>query len=366
MERIGEDILTYIFKKIPNRDDQKSFSQVSKQFLNVACFPAYTLHINFPNALYVILPACPNIREFVCSKPLSNDHMEFLVKWCPKLTCLYLGSGQDLDHQADYEPPAEFDFDDSGLCTVARGCKLLFDVDLSGRLHVGDVGVCRLVRSNELLCGLVLERCVGVTDKSLGAIAEAGCLDSLNLRGCYKITDLGLKYLASGKLKKTLKLIALAGCDRISDDGVFHLKQMAELGDLDLSKCGVNVTDSGILSVSEISNIKKLDLSWLINVTDTSLFTIASTCLKLKTINFSGCVLITGEGLRAFAHHPTLEALDIFSCCNISWEDVVLIGLTCMRLNRLGLSSRMTSPAANTNFWCFRFWADYILIRWND
>ncbi|GJZ44223.1 leucine-rich repeat, cysteine-containing subtype protein [Tanacetum coccineum] len=176
---------------------------------------------------------------------------------------------------------------------------------------------------------------------------------------------MGLKYLASGKLKN-LKRIALAGCDRISDDGMLHLKQMAELGDLDLSKCGVNVTDTGILSVSEISNIRKLDLSWLINVTDTSLFNIASKCSKLEVIKISGCEAITGEGLRAFAHHPLLKTFDIFSCYNITWEDVVSVASTCMRLKCIRLSTRMRSPGANTNFWYLDFGANGIFIDWKD
>ncbi|GJZ64612.1 leucine-rich repeat, cysteine-containing subtype protein, partial [Tanacetum coccineum] len=140
--------------------------------------------------------------------------MEFLAKWCPKLSLLYLGSGQALEHQVDYEAPNEFDFDDSGMCIVTCGCRFLLDVDLSGRLHVG-----------------------------------------------------GCRSLLPCKIKQNFITF------RINNNIIFEA--------------------------------------------------------------------ITGEGLRAFAHHPTLETLKIFSCHNMSWEDVVSVGSTCMSLKRLGLSGRM-------------------------
>lgn len=97
---------------------------------------------------------------------------------------------------------------------------------------------------------------------------------------------------------------------------------MVNLTHLSLSNCGVNITDFGILTISQIPNINVLYLSWLINVTDTSLSHIASNCKTLKYMYLEGCDGITSEGVRRFAHHPTLKHLALFSCRNIPWEDV--------------------------------------------
>ncbi|PWA70960.1 Zinc finger, C2H2 [Artemisia annua] len=97
---------------------------------------------------------------------------------------------------------------------------------------------------------------------------------------------------------------------KITDNGIFNLQRMTRLTRVNLSKCGDNVSDSGILGLTQIPYIRILDLSWLINVTDTSLIYIASMVLKLKLF-FFGCEAITGEGLHAFAHHPTLEDLKL-------------------------------------------------------
>ncbi|PWA70961.1 Leucine-rich repeat, cysteine-containing subtype [Artemisia annua] len=340
MERIGEDELTAIFSKVLDRNDKQSFSKVSKQFLKVVCFRIRRLHSEFLDMLYVILPESPNIIQFRCTKQLSNAHMKLLTKCCPNIQRLDLSSRQDSNAHTQ---PTGFDFDDDGLCAVANACSHLRYVKLSRRLHVGDVGIVSLVRSCKKLEDLDLERCVGVTDESLKAIGEAGCVSFLNLRGCSLITDLGLE---------------------ISDNGISHFKQMVGLDYLDLSKCGTNVTISGILAVSQIPNISRLNLSWLINVTNTSLSDIASTCRKLEVISFSGCEAITGEGLRAFAQHPSLKYLDMYFCYNFSWEDVVSVASTCIRLVRLGLSKRMKELAPNevmdyVDFGHRRCWIDW-------
>ncbi|GJR97654.1 GDP-fucose transporter 1 [Tanacetum coccineum] len=208
MERLGSDELISIYEKLHKRHDRESFSQVSKNFLKAR----------------------------------------------------YSSSEENLDHAADYE----FDFDDEGLCAVANACGHLYDVKLSGRLHVGDLGVVSLVRSLRNLRHLELARC--------------------------------LEYLANGDLKNCLKYLYLAECVRISD-------------------------------AAKIQNIKTLRLCWLINVSDTSMFEIASNCLKLNRVDLAGCETITSEGLRALAYLPKLSNLRLHSCHNISWEDVTYIGI---------------------------------------
>nr|GFA77490.1 hypothetical protein [Tanacetum cinerariifolium] len=210
-------------------------------------------------------------------------------------------------------------------------------------------GKCGKLKKN--LKRIALAECDRISDDGLRAFAHHPTLKTFD---SYNISWEDVVSVASTCMR--LKCIGISTRMRspgantnfwISDDGMFHLKQLAELGDLDLSKCGVNVTDTDILSVSEISNIRKLDLSWLINVTDTSLFNIASKCSKLEVIKISGCEAITDKGLRAFAHHPTLKTFDSY---NISWEDVVSVASTCMRLKCIGISTRMRSKLVNDRY----------------
>ncbi|GJY36141.1 leucine-rich repeat, cysteine-containing subtype protein [Tanacetum coccineum] len=364
MKRLGDGELIQILDKIDSRNDQVSFYQVSKQFLRAACFYLRKLDSSFPDLVKDVLSAAPNIIDFEMSKPLSNAHMKLLAKSCPKLRYLYLHLEEKYDSQrADYEP-GECDFDDDGLCAVANACNDLDIVTLEGRLHFRDAGLFALVRSCKNLRSLDLKRCVNVTDETLKVIGEAECLYHLDVQGCHLISDLGLKHLANGKLKYSMEVLNLSECNRISDDGIIYLRQMPSLSILDLSKCGVNVTDSGVVAIAQSPSIKGLKLSWLINVTDISMFCIASMCLKLTAIHLNGSEAITPKGLHAFAHHKKLVEIELFACHTISWKDVEAVANTCKKLRYLGLSRKIKTPSPEASFVYSFFGGQQCMIEW--
>ena len=187
MEQLGYDNLISICNRIHDLHDLKSFSEVSKQFLKAACIRRRRLEVSFTGLLTDILPASPNLSYIRYSKPLSNMHMKLLAQSCPKLIDLNLGLPlkKNLDTKVDYES----DFNDDGLCAVANAYIDLISLSLRRRLHVGDLGVVSILRSSKNITSLDLARCIKVTDESLKAIGEANRLRSLNLQGCYLITD---------------------------------------------------------------------------------------------------------------------------------------------------------------------------------
>nr|GEZ09898.1 hypothetical protein [Tanacetum cinerariifolium] len=184
--------------RIHNRHDLISFSEVSKQFLKATCIRRWYLKVSF-TVLNDILPASPNLSSIQCSKPFPNKHMKLLAQSCPKLRILGLALEKNLEPKVDYES----DFDDDGVVSILRSSKNITSLDLG--------------------------RCVKVTDESLKAIGEATRLRSLNLQGCYLITDLGLKYLATGDLKNSLMSLYFNECVKISDTGCIYLGQMVHL-----------------------------------------------------------------------------------------------------------------------------------------
>ncbi|PWA43359.1 Leucine-rich repeat, cysteine-containing subtype [Artemisia annua] len=357
MELLGDDELLSIFDKVHDDRDRISFYRVSKQFLKVACIRLQRLPILSPHLLKYILHASANMVTFKCDKPLSNTYMELLARSCPNLKRLWLNS-----EEGDFQ----FDFDDDGLCAVAKACSRLSGVELYGRLHVGDIGVDCLVRSCKDLRNLILSRCARVTDESLKSIRELNSLQRLDLEGCL-ISDMGLEYMAKADLKNNLMSLSLDECDKISDIDISHLKQMVNLTRLSLSNCGVNITDSGIFTLSQIiPNIEVLHLSWLINITDISLSQIARNCKKLKFIELRGCEAITGKGVRCFAHHPRLSSLYMSSCYNIFWEDVESVASTCRNLEHIELSRRIKTPMPNATLQELLIQGKQLIIWWRD
>ncbi|PWA54546.1 Leucine-rich repeat, cysteine-containing subtype [Artemisia annua] len=349
MEPLGYDELLLIYDKIHNVHDRKSFYQASKQILKVACIHLRELDIGFPDLLKDVLPSSPNMVKFKCNKRLSNTYMELLARSCPNLRDLRLGIEEDLDpHKAAYEL-GEFDFNDDGLCVVVNACSRLNEVDLSGRLHVGDVGVASLLQSCTGLTYLNLSGCASITDELFKLIGKSWSLRHLCLGGCM-VSDLGLEYIAKGNLRTCLQKLHMDKCDNISKNGISSLKQMKELTDLKLSNCGVNITDSEILALSSIKTLEYINLSWLIDAANISSSHMDSSSMEPSVVNLAGCKTLTSVGLCSFAHHPRLKYLSLFSCHDVSWKDVEYVVSTCKSLVYIGLSRRIKTPMPKEGF----------------
>ncbi|GJT46134.1 leucine-rich repeat, cysteine-containing subtype protein [Tanacetum coccineum] len=228
--------------------------------------------------------------------------MKMIAESCPNIEHLDLSKWLD-------QKVGKLEFDDVGLVAIANACGHLVNVNLSGRLGFREIGIGSLVRSCKKLTTLIIGNCVTVTDKSLKMIREATRLEKLDLQGCYMISNLGLEYLANGKLKHCLETLYLNSCDRITDNGIIHLKKLASLRTLGLSRCGANITDYGVVALCELPNLEILHLDFLINITDISLLEIGRKCLNLLWINLSGCQTITSVGLRCFFGHQRLSKL---------------------------------------------------------
>ncbi|GKC38342.1 leucine-rich repeat, cysteine-containing subtype protein [Tanacetum coccineum] len=271
--------------------------------------------------------------------------MKLIADSCPNLKNLMLSIDQNLDPEVD-----KLDFNDVGLQKVADACIHLFYVNLSGRLRFTEIGIGSLIISCKNLRTLILKDCVNVTDKTLKIIAEATRVNALTLEGCNLITDLGLEYLANGDLKHSLHTIYLGKCDKITDNGIIHLKKLVTLRSLSFLMCRGKITDYGIVALFELPNVQSLYLDYLFNITDISLLEIGRKYFEITSISLDGCQRITGVGLRAFSGHRHLSELGLFSCYKISWEDVQLIALTLPSLRLIRLSRSMKKPMPKAGY----------------
>ncbi|KAF7817120.1 F-box/LRR-repeat protein 4-like [Senna tora] len=333
MSRLGDDELGLILSFICDHNDRKSFSQVSKHWLRVEGLTRSSIRLLEPHSLPTLITRFPNLRKFESSKPISDHHLLILAQTCPKLELINLNFR--LKHgMPDYfdEPSCFEDVGDDGMCALAAGCHRLFQVSLRRRKNIANAGIVSLSNSAKHLRHLDLSWCNLITDDALEAIGAAKSVAVLNLQGCSLITDFGLAYLALGSPSKSLKKLVLAECDRITDSGVCLLQKISGLEELNIAECGPKVTDTGCLAISEIQTLRKLNLSWMVNVSDTTVIALAEHSKKLETVDFTGCELISGAGFRAFANHGSLEVIVLASCYNICADDVEYTVLRCKSL----------------------------------
>jgi len=186
------------------------------------------------------------------------------------------------------------------LRDVINGVDNLESLNLSGCFNVTDVGLGHaFVKDLAQLTSLNLSLCKQITDSSLGRIAQSvRNLDTLNLGGCSNITSSGLLLLGWGLRK--LKKLSLRSCRHVSDMGIYQI-------------CGSNPDeDNGMLQ------LETLDLQDCQKLSDQALKYISDGLNKLKSLNLSFCSCVTDTGLRYLAKMPSLDELNLRSCDNIS------------------------------------------------
>ncbi|XP_039165725.1 F-box/LRR-repeat protein 4 [Eucalyptus grandis] len=313
MSVLGFDELSLILQRVAS-PDRKSFSEVCRQWLRVEGLSREGIRVLEPDLLRCFLPRFPNLAKFECSKVLTDAEADFVARTCLKIESLNLSRKQPRD--ASWDSGERSDADDlgsDGLCALAGGCPRLSEVLLRRRKNVEDVGVVSLVERAKNLRTLDLGWCSLITDQSLEAIGRANCVRTLNLEGCSKISDAGLAYLASGSLARTLKKLVLA------------------------EYCGPRVTDNGGIAIAAIKSLRKLNLAWLINLSDTTLFAVAEKCENLASIDLTGCELISGAGIRAFENHSCLDTLVLANCYSVNVHDLEQMVLGCQSLQNMVL-----------------------------
>lgn len=187
-----------------------------------------------------------------------------------------------------------------GLGDVFRNVSKLQSLNLSGCYNMSDTGLNNaLSQSYPSLTELNLSLCKNITDASLGKIANSlRNLESLELGGCSNITNMGLHVVSWG-LKK-LRRLDLRSCWHVSDQGIAFL-------------AGTAADDCGT------PKLEHLGLQDCQRLSDEGLRHLAQGLSEsLRSINLSFCVLITDSGMKHVAKITSLRELDLRSCDNIS------------------------------------------------
>ena len=165
---------------------------------------------------------------------------------------------------------------------------------------------------------------------------------SLNLSGCYRLTNEGIKHLAKihtldlhncnitddcVKYLENVHTLNLSGCRKIIK-GSEHL---GKVHTLNLSGC--SIVDEGI---KHLGNVHTLNLSKCNIITDEGIKHLGN----VHTLNLSKCNIITDEGIK---HLGKVHTLDLTSCSKVSDEGIKHLGkvhtLFCDNITNKGIDS---------------------------
>ncbi|KAJ8382020.1 hypothetical protein SKAU_G00027980 [Synaphobranchus kaupii] len=206
------------------------------------------------------------------------------------------------------------------LSYVIQGMPNIESLNLSGCYNLTDNGLGHaFVQEIPSLRVLNLSLCKQITDSSLGRIAQyLKNLEVLELGGCSNITNTGLLLIAWGLHR--LKSLNLRSCRHVSDVGIGHLAGMTRSA------------AEGCL------NLEYLTLQDCQKLTDLSLKHISKGLTKLKVLNLSFCGGISDAGMIHLSHMTSLWSLNLRSCDNISDTGIMHLAMGSLRLSGLDVS----------------------------
>ncbi|XP_076067616.1 F-box and leucine rich repeat protein partner of paired [Oratosquilla oratoria] len=206
------------------------------------------------------------------------------------------------------------------LRDVVCGVPTLTSLNLSGCFNVTDEGLNTAFTTEcPSLTHLNLSLCKQITDNSLGRLAQQlQNLEVLELGGCSFITNTGLLLIAWGL--KRLKSLNLRSCCFVTNQGIAYL-------------AGQNQE-----SAEGTAALEDLGLQDCQKLSDEALRHVSMGLHNLKSINLSFCASITDSGLKYLARMPNLREINLRSCDNISDIGVAYLSEGGSRITALDVS----------------------------
>nr|CAB3462824.1 unnamed protein product [Digitaria exilis] len=170
---------------------------------------------------------------------------------------------------------------DEGLTHIGKSCPKLRDIDLYRCGSISDDGVIQIAQGCPMLESINLSYCTELTDRSLMSLSKCTKLNTLEIRGCPRISSAGLSEIAMGC--RLLSKLDIKKCCEINDVGMLYLSQFSHaLRQINLSYC--SVTDIGLLSLSSICGLQNMTIVHLAGITPNGLIAALMVCGGLTKV----------------------------------------------------------------------------------
>jgi F-box/leucine-rich repeat protein 2/20 len=276
-------------------------------------------------SLMALAEGCNNLLSISLSgcEMITDVGISWLANGCKKLTQLNIANCSKVSN--------------AGLRCIGEECHQLRKVVLNNVKKISDAGIRFLANGCSKLehlhaSGLYLladgvHREFGLEGiQSLGVSLSSMSIRSLNLQGCFQISSVSLKTIAS---MINLEFLNLSGCTLLTCEGMVKIANSCKyLSHLSLARCGDCITNDMIHRISpNLLSLKSLDLSYCEKVGKLALKGL-SYCTSLISLNLSGCISIVNEGILAlgegrFKHG--IQELNLSKCYRVDDASIAWI-----------------------------------------
>ncbi|GJN07190.1 hypothetical protein PR202_ga24998 [Eleusine coracana subsp. coracana] len=173
---------------------------------------------------------------------------------------------------------------DEGLTQIGKSCPELRDIDLYRCGDISDNGVIRIAQGCPKLESINLSYCTGITDRSLISLSKCSNLNTLEIRGCPRVSSSGIAEIAMGC--RLLSKLDIKKCFEINDVGMLYISQFSHsLRQINLSYC--SVTDIGLLSLSSICGLQNMTIIHLAGISPNGLIAALLVCGGLTKVKLN-------------------------------------------------------------------------------
>lgn len=280
------------------------------------CDAFFESHVAQWSSLRVLcLSSCDSLTDAGVASILANlPRLNVLRAWnCHRITALPFAVVNRFYHLKELCLSGCEELGSDAFTKPAWALQCLETLGLAGCVLVDDCTLSALQHMPGLR-DVNLYGCSRITDEGLRLMCNGQhSLSELNLGGCHLLTDLGLRYIVSSGSRWTLRGLNLFRCAQVTDAGLQHVASMAHLRVLSCGFCSL-VTDEGVVLIAAaLQHLTFLSLIGCLKLTDVSL-TSLSVLPKLRELYVCCCPKLTVEGALALRRIETLTAVDFSGC----------------------------------------------------
>jgi hypothetical protein len=216
------------------------------------------------------------------------------------------------------------------LCKcIAEHCQYLEKLSIVGCAQTSNTGVSAVLRHCNLLSDLSIRGCTLITHDAFTLISSGQTLTSLNLAGCHRISGDGLLSI----VKQCNQLTSLnAHAIKLTDA---HMEVISRTLAPSLTMCDISnanpfgisspLTDHSLTALARCQQLHTINLQGSGRLTDGGLQLLLGACRDLQRLDISGCIQLTDGGIARLARCKRLQYITISMCESITDDTVHLL-----------------------------------------
>ncbi|KAJ1437524.1 Leucine-rich repeat [Sesbania bispinosa] len=262
--------------------------------------------------------------DITCCRKITHASIYSITNSCTRLTSLRMESCSMVNSDA---------------FILIGQCQLLEELDATDT-EIDDEGLESISRCTKL-SSLKLGICLKITDNGLKHIASrCSELKYLDLYRSSRITDEGITAIAHGC--SSLEVINIAYNSNVTDASLVSLSKCQKLKTLEIRGCR-HISSVGLSNIAvRCRHLEKLDIKKCHKINDTGMIQLAQYCQNLKQIKLSHCS-VTDVGLIALANIGCLQHLCIFNLEGLTSNGLAAVFLSCQNLTKMKLNTSYRS-----------------------